>query len=531
MNRQQRRRQIRLTRQNGAPLGAASGTGKAPANALDQALAIHKSGRPQDALQAYRRILATRPNQADVLNFAGVAAFQAGAVSEAIELLRRAIEVAPDYAEAQMNFGNVLQAAGQTTEAMAAYRQTIAIEPDRAQAHYNFGLLLQRTGEVEQATAAYRRAIDIKPNYAEAHNNLGTTLKASGQIDGAIAAFRRAIAAKPKSAESHNNLGETLRDYGKIGEAVAACRRAVEIEPDYAEGFNNLGIALQVMGKHDEALSAVRHAIEIKPDFAVAHFNLSKLAYREADTEASARALRAAVRADPDLAWAHFHLAVICEQQGKAADATDYFARLAGCAMESAHLVDSWNYAKSRRGAATRFHGDPFETLGFALDHAREDGLVLEFGVRFGNSINYIAKNVDRDVHGFDSFQGLPEAWAGYDAGIYTTGGMLPRVASNVRLHVGLFDETLPGFVAEHAGPIRFMNVDCDLYSSTQTIFHFLADRVVPGTVIVFDEYFMNPTWREDEFKAFQEAVESHSWNYEYIAFNLFTKQAAVRIL
>ena len=47
----------------------------------------------------------------------------------------------------------------------------------------------------------------------------------------------------------------------------------------------------------------------------------------------------------------------------------------------------------------------------------------------------------------------------------------------------------------------------------------------------MFDEYLMNQGWREDEFKAFQEAVERHAWNYEYLAFNLFSKQAVVRIL
>ena len=57
------------------------------------------------------------------------------------------------------------------------------------------------------------------------------------------------------------------------------------------------------------------------------------------------------------------------------------------------------------------------------------------------------------------------------------------------------------------------------------------ASRRVRGTVIVFDEHLINENWREDEYKAFQGAVEKHNWGYENIAFNLFTKQAAVRIL
>jgi hypothetical protein len=53
----------------------------------------------------------------------------------------------------------------------------------------------------------------------------------------------------------------------------------------------------------------------------------------------------------------------------------------------------------------------------------------------------------------------------------------------------------------------------------------------VPGTVIVFDEYFCNPYWREDEYKAFQEAVTQYDWRYEYLSFCPFARQAAVRIL
>ena len=49
--------------------------------------------------------------------------------------------------------------------------------------------------------------------------------------------------------------------------------------------------------------------------------------------------------------------------------------------------------------------------------------------------------------------------------------------------------------------------------------------------MILFDEYLGHAHWREDEFKAFQEAVETYGWRYEYLAFSIFTKQVVVRIL
>ena len=52
----------------------------------------------------------------------------------------------------------------------------------------------------------------------------------------------------------------------------------------------------------------------------------------------------------------------------------------------------------------------------------------------------------------------------------------------------------------------------------------------MPGSVIAFDEYFCNPSWRFDEFKAFQEAVEQYGWEYDYLSFCPFARQAVVRI-
>jgi Methyltransferase domain len=161
------------------------------------------------------------------------------------------------------------------------------------------------------------------------------------------------------------------------------------------------------------------------------------------------------------------------------------------------------------------------QVLEHAIQQARTDGLFLEFGVWSGRTINYIAERHDGLVHGFDSFEGLPEDWAmQYRRGDFATNGRLPAVRSNVRLHVGWFDQTLPRFLNEHNAPVAFMHVDCDLYSSTRTIFELLGDRIAPGTVIVFDEYFNYPGWREHEFKAFQEFIAASRLRYRYLAYN-----------
>ena len=171
-----------------------------------------------------------------------------------------------------------------------------------------------------------------------------------------------------------------------------------------------------------------------------------------------------------------------------------------------------------------------FKLLRLALSKARKDGLICEFGVFAGQSINWIARQVEGPVYGFDSFEGLPERWIdGFRPGHFAL-AKLPKVPKNVELIKGWFHETLPKFIAEHSDKVSFLHIDCDLYSSTNKILTLLGPQIVPGTVIVFDEYFNYPGWQMGEFKAFQEFIERTKYEYEYISYNRYDEQVAVLI-
>jgi hypothetical protein len=174
-----------------------------------------------------------------------------------------------------------------------------------------------------------------------------------------------------------------------------------------------------------------------------------------------------------------------------------------------------------------------FELLSKSLEKVdlNRNGLICEFGVFSGSTINHIAQRVKQNVYGFDSFEGLPERWRdGFGEGFFKVSA-LPKVQPNVVLIKGWFDQTLPEFFIEHSEPINFLHVDCDLYSSTKTIFELCKDRICSGTVIVFDEYFNYPEWENGEYKAFQEFIIENNLRYRYIGYNRFHEQAAVIIL
>jgi len=173
---------------------------------------------------------------------------------------------------------------------------------------------------------------------------------------------------------------------------------------------------------------------------------------------------------------------------------------------------------------------DDLGVLDGALREASTDGLYFEFGVRSGRSINHIARRRPNvTVHGFDSFEGLPEPWTGWTVERGGFGGEgMPMVEANVELHVGWFDDTLAPFVDDHPGHVSFVHIDSDIYSSARTILCGLAARMRPGSVIVFNEYFNYPNWKQHEFKAFQEFCEEYQVTYDYLCWGMY--EVAVKI-
>lgn len=174
---------------------------------------------------------------------------------------------------------------------------------------------------------------------------------------------------------------------------------------------------------------------------------------------------------------------------------------------------------------------DPQATLRFALSHVAVSGLALEFGVATGSTLRIITEllHEEHEVYGFDVFSGLPQTWrTGFPAGEFAQDA-LPEVPG-AELISGLFEETLPGFLAEHRKPIAFLHLDADLYSSTATVLDLVERRLIPGTVIVFDEFFNYPGWQEHEYRAWREFVDRTGIEFEYLGYTANHEQVVARV-
>lgn len=141
--------------------------------------------------------------------------------------------------------------------------------------------------------------------------------------------------------------------------------------------------------------------------------------------------------------------------------------------------------------------------------------LYLEFGVASGNSMRYwsaLLKNPASRLHGFDTFNGLPQDWhPGGEKGAYSTNGHSPEINDpRVQFFIGLFEDTLPRYTPPQGYETLVINIDCDLYyidcdlcPSAAFVLKSLNPYFRSGTFLYFDEFaFDNEPRAFHEFQA-----------------------------
>jgi tetratricopeptide (TPR) repeat protein len=245
-------------------------------NPLQEAVALHQSGKLAEAEKIYRSLLATEPNQVDALALLGALLDKIGDHEEGIALIARAIELDPKAPLFRIHLGNALMNANRMKEAVAAFREATLLQPGLAVAHYNLGNASRRAEDWPGAIAAWRTAIKCNPSYAEAHNNLALGLIHNKNYEEALREAEAAVAAAPLYGEGWItlcNVAEQVKDYRR---AYDAALRATALLPGNHKSWFGYGVVLNRLDRHEEAIAAYSRALQLKPDRADIWDNLGQ---------------------------------------------------------------------------------------------------------------------------------------------------------------------------------------------------------------------------------------------------------------
>lgn len=407
-----------------------------------------------------------------------------------------------------------------STEATFQAADTVVVgEADRA---FQLGMQLEKIGQARAASAAFHEAATLYQCFLDHHRSSDAS-EDSDANEGTV----------PNEFGHVTGLDPSVSSDGGCSSVLAyACVRLAHLSHD-------------ALGDSKAAMRLYREAALIDPlPSSVSYDGIgTSIEASGGDLQDAVAAYREAQRIAPQNGEIKFHLAVALERLGQTEESEELMEQLRRSESVLSCLVDSWGYVRwhTRRtdNAKLNLHRGTRSMLQIALDAAsdfiqNENGLVCEFGVASGRSLRMTQEMLPLDIpiHGFDTFTGLPQPWGNEPAGAYSTGGTIPNIEGKVCFHQGLFKDTIPPFLksVNVDRPLAYANIDCDLYGSTVDILEAFHGRIVPGTILVFDEYLCHPTWRQDEFRAWRECCKRFGWNYEYLAFSLSTKQAVVRL-
>jgi O-methyltransferase len=163
-------------------------------------------------------------------------------------------------------------------------------------------------------------------------------------------------------------------------------------------------------------------------------------------------------------------------------------------------------------------------------------GDYVEFGSWGCNTLRHAYQTRERfpdkrHLWAFDSFQGLPPSdeprdqhpvlVPGYGQGVEAfhatcAGFGVPRDAYTTV--EGYYEDTLPPLgTGGEPRDIAIAYIDCNLYSSTVTVFDFLGPRLKPGMIVGFDDWFLynRDSGASGEREALSEFLDAHpQWHF-----------------
>jgi len=329
-----------------------------------KALELHRTGRLAEAVQIYRQILQTDPDNADALHLLGNAACQLGDTDSSIAFISRAHILAPKNTAYLISLGMAYRANNLFEPALDCYAKVLEIDPHSASAYFATGNTLQNMGKPDEAARNFAQALELNPGFTEARYNLANIEKSFGKYSDAVIHYRVVVTDRPDFADAYHNMGSALYEMGKLDEALdsyeqalACCnlpdtqnnigiiyldqgksvraldhfKQAVALKPDYAEAYNNMGMALRKLGKIDDAAAAYSDALFHKPDFAQAHLNRGDLLMERNSVNDAAIHYEQAISFSPTLAQAHFNLGVARSRLNQLQSALTCFEQAVAC--------------------------------------------------------------------------------------------------------------------------------------------------------------------------------------------------------
>lgn len=156
-------------------------------------IALSELGRNEEAIEAYRQIIALDPKNPDSYKGLGRAYYNLHAYTQAIEIYRQSIALDDKDAGTFFYLGNSFFNLERYDEAIEAYRKVIALKPKNPYNYQVLGKAFMASKRNEEALDVYQKAVAIDPKFAYPYYGLGNAFVSLGMKEYGANAYQKFI--------------------------------------------------------------------------------------------------------------------------------------------------------------------------------------------------------------------------------------------------------------------------------------------------------------------------------------------------
>ncbi|MCU0689408.1 MAG: tetratricopeptide repeat protein, partial [Phycisphaerales bacterium] len=181
------------------------------------------------------------PESFDAQYYHGLMLHLLDRVTDAIGAYLRGLAIRPDDFQANLNISAAYYQLGENAQALAFGERAVRINPRSGPAHVNLAAIFNDLGRYNDAVVSYQQAseyMELSPRlllgYAEA-------LKSLDRFDEMRSTLEQAVRTSP-SAAAHERLGYALFKLEQYDQALASFQNALKMDPNYFPALNGIGV-------------------------------------------------------------------------------------------------------------------------------------------------------------------------------------------------------------------------------------------------------------------------------------------------
>jgi tetratricopeptide (TPR) repeat protein len=145
---------------------------KSAVKELERGIKLENEGKPDDAVEHYRKAIKEAPDLALAHNNLGALYLGKSDFPGAQKEFADSIRLAPGDSKAYFNMANLMLLTGKLQDAERYLQDGFRTQPDSAFGFFVQGSVLERTGQLPDAERALRRALELNPRMTRPHLEL-----------------------------------------------------------------------------------------------------------------------------------------------------------------------------------------------------------------------------------------------------------------------------------------------------------------------------------------------------------------------